>query len=85
MHCGSARRGCSSEVTELTAESDRGQECSSRVLHPGTSGCQLREAGIECQADAVTEERCLEVVPGGSRFAGDTGLELASCLLMSDL
>ena len=55
------------------------------MLHPGTSGCRLREAGIECQADAVTEERCLEVVPGGSRFAGDTGLELASCLLMSDL
>ena len=33
----------------------------------------------------LRKKDALEVVPGGSRFAGDMGLELASCLLMSDL
>ena len=73
------------EGTGLPAEAGRGQERSSRVLRPGTSECRLCEAGIECQTDAVTEDRCLELAPGATHFAGDAGLELASCLLMSDL
>ena len=73
------------EGTGLPAEHGQGEERSSRVLRPGTSKCRLCAAGIECQADAVTEDRCLELAPGATRFAGDAGLELASCLLMSDL